>query len=182
MRNFANIAYGMDFVPLHFAIVRQPQLWTMDTFWKDSAQPIFRDVDTIYLRFPAKDGSDPMEATDQPAFDLLPEARAVLFSVMGRVQGERLGRVLINRLPSGASVLSHSDRVEGMTEKYYDRFHAVLQTNAGVDFRCGDEHVTMRTGDIWWFDNFTVHEVKNSGNTDRIHLVMDIRTRRKNAG
>ncbi len=181
MRNFTQLAVGMDFVPLHIALLRQPQLWTMDTFWKEKEGSYFQDVDTIYLRFPDKDGSgDPMEAFDQPAFDFLPEARPIIFAIMARVQGERLGRVLVNRLPSGKRVIAHSDRVEGMTDKYYDRFHAVIQTNAGVDFRAGDEHAAMRPGDIWWFDNFAEHEVKNGGNSDRIHMIVDIRTRHKN--
>jgi hypothetical protein len=33
----------------------------------------------------------------------------------------------------------------------------------------------MAAGDIWWFDNKTQHYVTNAGNTDRIHIVVDIR-------
>jgi len=52
----------------------------------------------------------------------------------------------------------------------------VLQSQPGVDFRAGDEHVFMPTGSVWWFQNKEEHEVINNSADDRIHLVVDIRT------
>jgi hypothetical protein len=34
----------------------------------------------------------------------------------------------------------------------------------------------MATGDIWWFNNRIEHEVINNSATERIHMVVDIRT------
>ncbi len=36
----------------------------------------------------------------------------------------------------------------------------------------------MKAGEAWWFDNSQEHEVVNNGITDRIHLIVDIRTSR----
>lgn len=129
-------------------------------------------MDTIYLRFPDKEAfrrghGDVNKAFDQPAFALLPEARPLIDML-----GSEVGRVLINRLMSGAKVLPHSDG----QDLYYSRYHVVLQTNDGVEFRCGQEYASMKQGEVWWFDNSAEHEVINRGETPRIHLIADIRT------
>jgi hypothetical protein len=36
----------------------------------------------------------------------------------------------------------------------------------------------MPKGTIWWFDNEKEHEVINNSANDRIHMVVDIRTRK----
>jgi quercetin dioxygenase-like cupin family protein len=43
--------------------------------------------------------------------------------------------------------------------------------------RCGDEENTMHTGELWWFDNKEVHEARNDGTTDRVHLIFDLEPR-----
>ena len=40
--------------------------------------------------------------------------------------------------------------------------------------RCGDEEVTMREGELWWFDNKEEHEARNESDHDRIHLIFDL--------
>jgi hypothetical protein len=192
MRNFMKLAEGIDVLPLLLSIKRMPELWSMDTYWKEHPVPVFREVDTIFLRFPNKppyefeseaallayrESVDEMECFDQPAFDLIPEARTLIFQLMARVQGERLGRVLINRLPPGAHVPAHCDSSRDM--KYYDRFHIVLETNPAIEFRAGDEGAHMGFGEVWWFENAVEHEVWNRGDSDRIHMIIDIRTSRK---
>lgn len=190
MRNFLKIATGFDVTPLLFSLNRQSNLWGMDRYWKDHPVPVFRDVDTIMLRFPEKipyefesdqkrfeylSGIDQMECSDQTAMDFLPESRPIIFGLMARVQGERLGRVMINRLPPGASIPAHSD-VDPIN-KYYDRFHCVLQSNPLVSFMCGDELFPMQSGEIFWFENALEHSVQNNGNEDRISLIIDVKSR-----
>ena len=154
----------------------KPEMWDLDTFWKDFPIPIFREVDTIYLRFPDKEAfrsgvGDVNECQDQPAMELLP-AKALIDQLVGEVSGSRVGRVLINRLLPCCKVLPHSDG----ENLYYSRYHVVLQTNDLIEFRCGQEYASMRDGEVWWFDNSVEHEVINHGDTPRIHLIVDIRT------
>lgn len=94
--------------------------------------------------------------------------------VMARVSGERLGRCMINRVRPGGKIHPHADTPEHAN--YYDRFHLVLETNEKALFRAEDEMVQMRTGDLWWFQNAVEHEVRNEGDTDRVHLIIDIKT------
>lgn len=187
MRNFVKLFQGVDIKPLQLAIMRRPELWKEDTYLRDYPQGPFGDTETIMLRFPVKTvkatqaeidtygASDTHhESIDYPAYKLLTEARPLVMNLMAYVQGERLGRVMINKLQPGGKVFPHTD-TPSHTD-YYSRFHIVLASNPDVTFRSGDEIVYMEPGSIWWFNNAKEHEVINNGNCDRIHVVVDIRT------
>lgn len=187
MRNFCRIAEMVDVIPLLASIKRRPELWREDTYLRDYPQGPFGDTDTIMLRFPVKTvletevelaafgRSDAQhESVDYPAFAKLTEARPIVFGLMAKVQGERLGRVMINRLRPGGRIFPHAD-TEAHAE-YFSRFHVVLETSPGANIRTGDETIHMQQGEVWWFDNSIEHEVLNNGSVDRIHMVVDIRT------
>lgn len=187
MKNFMRIAGNVDVIPLLLGIKRRPELWKADTYLRDYPQGPFGDTETIMLRFPVKtvlesqeelekygksDGQH--ENVDQPAYVKLPEARPIVFALMSHVQGERLGRVMINSLRPGGRIFPHADTPAHC--EYYTRFHVVLQTAPGANIRCGDEQVHMEAGSIYWFNNALEHEVVNNGSIDRIHMIVDIRT------
>jgi hypothetical protein len=81
---------------------------------------------------------------------------------------------MINKIRPGGRIYPHSDTP--VHAEYWDRFHVVLQSSPGVFFRAGDEDVYMATGETWWFQNLEEHEVINNSPSDRIHMVVDIRT------
>lgn len=188
MRNFHQLAAGVAIEPLLLAIKRQPALWREDTYLRDYPQGPFGDTDTIMLRFPVKTvlesqkeleeygkSDSQHESIDYPPFLYLPEARVIVFALMTTVQGERLGRVMINRLRPGGCVAAHADTP--VHADYYSRHHVVLQTGLGANIRCGNETVHMEKGTVWWFNNKLEHEVHNNSAVDRIHMIVDIRTR-----
>jgi hypothetical protein len=113
------------------------------------------------------------EVINYPAWDRLPQARAMIFDLMRRVDGERLGRVMITRLAPGKSILPHADT--DAHAAYYERYHIILQNGPGSVFRCGSEGVCMQPGEVWWFDNSVVHEVVNASSDDRLTMIIDIR-------
>lgn len=189
MNNFLKVADGIDIMPLLLAIRRRPELWKEDTYLRDYPQGPFKQIESIMLRFPVKgvyeteievqdhlSKYDQHENIDYPAYRELFEARAIIMPLMTRVQGERLGRCMINKIAPGGRIFPHADTP--VHADYYTRFHVVLQSNPGNDFRCGDEHVHMRVGECWYFNNKLEHEVVNNSDDDRIHLVIDIRTSR----
>lgn len=176
-------------MPLMIAIQRRPELWKEDTYLRDYPQGPFGDVETIMLRFPVKSVHatevdkldytsryDQHENIDYPPYKLLTEARPIVMEVMRYVGGERLGRVMINKIAPGGRIAPHTDTPEHTD--YYTRFHVVLNSQPGVDFRAGDEHVYMATGEVWWFANNQEHEVINNSADDRIHMIIDVRTSR----
>lgn len=189
MQHFQKLGQGIDVLPLLLAIKRRPELWREDTYLRDYAQGPFGEIESIMLRFPEKrvfeqeaeveaykrgeSKFDHHESIDYPPYQLLPEARPVVMNLMAYVQGERLGRAMVNKIKPGGVIYPHKDTPEHTS--YYSRFHVVLQSSPGVVFRAGSEKVYMETGSIWWFDNSQEHEVINNSAEDRIHLVIDIR-------
>ena len=189
MRNFLLLAQGVDVTPLLLAIRRRPDLWKEDTYLRDYPQGPFKQIESIMLRFPVKSVHeteeelqnhlstyDQHENVDYPAYKLLTEARPIVMSLMARVGGERLGRVMINKIAPGGVIFPHVD-TKSHTD-YYSRFHVVLQSQPGVYFRAGEETTYMAPGEVWWFDNAQEHEVINNSADDRIHMIVDIRTSR----
>lgn len=198
MNNFLKLAEGVDVMPLLLAIQRRGELWQEDTFLRHYPQGPFEDVQTIFLRFPERvvfDDADPAEqerkvdlykqnllpgfdqheSIDYPAYTLLPEARPMIQALMTRVGGVRLGRVMINRIKPGGRIFPHADSPEH-ANYWNNRLHIVLQSLPGNDFRCVDEHVWMKPGEVWWFDHRLDHEVVNHSADDRIHLLVDVRS------
>lgn len=181
MKNFICLARAVNVIPLAVQILRQPQLWREDTYLRDYPQGPFRDVETIFLRFPPcsvsemqRDAKDPHECVWMDGALHLPAARPLIFSLMQQVEGERLGRVMINKIRPGGIIYPHADTP--IHADYWDRFHYVVASAPGVLFRCGDETVGMQTGEAWWFQNAFEHEVINNSAQDRMHLIIDIRT------
>ncbi len=186
MRNFMLLAQGIDVTPLLLAIKRRSELWKEDTYLRDFPQGPFQQIETIMLRFPEKRGIDALaesqdanstydqqESIDYPPYAVLHEARPMVMALMTRVGGERLGRVMINKIAPGGVIYPHVDTK--LFTDYYKRFHIVLESQPGVVFRSGDEHTYMATGEVWWFDNSQEHEVINNSGGDRIHMVIDIK-------
>lgn len=171
----------IDVLPLCHAIERQPELWNQNDMRSTYPGSPHNEVDDIWLRFDEnptdlKSVMDGHESVNYPALLALPQARPLIFGLMARVEGERLGRTMITRLKPGARIGAHVD--SGDHAAYYDRYHVVLQGCAGSMFECGGETVNMRTGELWWFDNGVEHAVANNSADDRIHLIVDIRTTR----
>ncbi len=189
MKNFMRLSTGMDVGQVLLAIKRRADLWTEDTYLRDFPQGPFQQIESIMLRFPVKSvleteaelqqhfsAYDQHENVDYPAYKMLPEARSLVMNLMAYVGGERLGRVMINKIAPGGKIFPHADTP--VHADYYTRFHLVLQSQPGVVFRAGDEQVYMATGDVWWFDNKQEHEVINNSADERIHMIVDIRTSR----
>lgn len=189
MNNFQILASGVDVLPLLLAIKRRPDLWKEDTYLRDYPQGPFGEVETIMLRFPEKSVKetqaeveahllthDPHENIDYPAYKVLHEARQLVSNLMARVQGERLGRVMINKIAPGGQIFPHSDTPSHC--EYYTRFHLVLWGEPGAVLTCAGEQFDMKTGDCFWFNNALTHSVINNSRSERISMVIDIRTSR----
>lgn len=83
-----------------------------------------------------------------------------------------LGRAKIVCLPAGKQVLPHIDQGE-----YYqvrNRYHFVIHSTTGSWMKAEDEEVRMKEGELWWLDNKRIHETRNDGDEDQIHLVIDM--------
>jgi hypothetical protein len=187
MKHFQKIGEGIDVIPLLNAAVRHKSLWNANSLRQHFPDSPHSSVEDIWLRFTdmtefERTGDlgvvgDDLECIAYPAWHALPQAQPIVFSVMRRVEAERLGRVMITRLDPGKRIAPHAD-VLGAYAGYYSRYHVPLQSQPGVSFRAGNEQVFMAAGELWWFDASAEHEVVNNSADDRIHLIIDVRVSR----
>lgn len=184
MKNFYRIAENVDVVQLMLALQQKPDLWDQNRLRTTHENTPHAQVSDIWLRFNdislfQNAGVDPAildqhESICYPAWHQLPEAQRLVHDLNARVKGFRIGRVLITKVRPGCRITKHVD--SGDHAAYYERFHIVLQSGPGCLFRGDDEQVHMKTGDCWWFQNKSEHEVINNSKVDRVHLIVDIHT------
>ena len=84
---------------------------------------------------------------------------------------EVFGRSRLMKLGVTSEVKLHVD----MNYHWYTRvrIHIPVITNPDVTFYCADQQIHMQAGESWIFNSWRRHRVTNSGNADRVHLVID---------
>jgi hypothetical protein len=178
MKHFQQLAAGLNVTPLMNALQRQPELWDANPIRTQHPGTAHAEVSDILVWFNNLDQIaegiiDDKEAIPFPAWDKLPQLRPFIFDLMRTVEGTRLGRVIITRLPPGKTITPHVD--QGAPATYYSRYQLALQSLPGALFHIGEETVNFRSGDLWFIDNETVHSVENFSADDRIVCIIDIR-------
>ena len=178
MRHFLQIAGGLDITPTLLALSINADLWNENNLRTKHPGTAHSQVDDIWLLF-NRIPQNPAEVVDDVqvipyrGWDALHPLRPLVLDLMRRVDGIQLGRVLVTRLKPGARILPHVD--QGAPAEVFDRYQIALQSLPGANFRIGEESVTFKTGDVWWIDNRTEHEVVNNSRDDRIVCIVDVR-------
>jgi hypothetical protein len=113
--------------------------------------------------------SDPActDFEDTPFLQEAPYLRSVLATFKCPLQSVRL-----MRLTPGSEIKEHCDH-DLSAELGQVRMHIPITTNPGVDFLLNGTHVSMSPGSCWYLRLADPHAVKNRGETDRVHLVID---------
>ncbi len=171
----------VDVRPMLAALDANPQVWNQHT--ARLKQYAHSGVSDIWVRYRSyKDWTGDLgefnnahEAVWYPVADILP-VREIVYKVMTAVEGERLGGVLITRIPPGGSVKPHVDR--GWHASHYDKFAIQLAGNAAQGFCFKAARLTPLAGDLYAFNNSLTHWVENPSDEHRITLIICIRTRR----
>lgn len=78
----------------------------------------------------------------------------------------------ILRLGVGAEIKPHRDHELGYEDGNF-RLHIPIITNSQVEFILDDTKLKMLPGECWYTNVNYVHSVKNEGESDRVHLVID---------
>lgn len=179
MKHFLLISGNLDVLPLLYAVSIRPELWDQHPYRTGFPGSPHGEVSDILLRFQVPDLEGDIqksnanhETVPYPAWWILPEARPLVFGLMGRVGATRLGRVMLTQLRPGCAIPAHVDAPPHST--YYQRHHITLcAPPQGCMFRIEEEGVNMRPGECWWVNNGAEHEVYNDGETERIVLIVD---------
>jgi hypothetical protein len=178
MKNFQQLAFNVDVLPLMHQIQRQPELWNENTLRTCHPGTAHSQVSDIWVWFnnltdDVSSVVDDRETIPYKAWYRLPAVRPIVFGLMRQVEGVRLGRVLITKLPCGKEITPHVD--QGAPAEYYERYQIALQSLPGALFHIEDETVNFKTGEIWHINNNARHSVVNNSADDRIALIVDIR-------
>lgn len=163
----------LNVAPLLWALQANPHLWDQNRMRTESEDSPHHGVSDIWVRY-ALDATieGPHESVWYPAADVLP-VREVIYPLMSYVKGERLGGVLITKIPPGQSVKPHHD--DGWHARYYDKFAVQLQSAPGQKFCFDNEELEPMPGDVYRFENQHTHWVTNNTPHDRITMIVCIK-------
>ena len=182
MRHILKIGQGINVLPLHNAILRNETLWNRypERAFKGSPH---EDVDDIWVRCNHRSAWD----KDHPEkfmarhdsvwypeyYELKHALDPILFPLMANVQAERLGGILITRVPAGKSVKPHID--PGWHAAYYDKYAVQIASTPSQKWCNEDGEMVTLPGDVYWFANNVQHWVLNESEFDRITLIVSLK-------
>lgn len=167
----------VDIAPLVAQIEAQPELWNQYNYRKGLDPHLemsdiwvrYNDIKNLGPRF-----NDEHEAVWYPAYHALPYLKQLIFPLLAKVEGTRLGGVLITKIPPGCEIKPHIDR--GWHVDKFDKFYISLKSQPGANFCSGNEVLCPKAGEIWRFDNRLAHWLKNESAEDRMTLIVCIET------
>lgn len=184
MNNVLHILSGINVLPMLLELKQNPQLWDEHTFRTANPMSPHRDVSDIWVRYNAIENFDPQwpmrfheehDSVWYPAAELLPSLRKFALDLMRHVDGDRLGGILITRIPAGAQCHPHVDTGPWHAD-YYEKFALQLESDPAQAFHFEEGSFSARPGDVYWFNNTPVHWVTNDSAVDRITAIVCIHT------
>lgn len=178
MNRIKLLAEGLDVQPMLSALAAHPELWDQFTARTEHPSSPHYGLSDIWARFaaPGVDGSKPHDATWYPCADLMP-IREMVYPLMSMVNGDRLGGVLITKIPAGKQCKPHRD--PGWHARYYKKFAVQLAADPAQEFCFEGESLVTKPGDLFTFDNAFTHWVTNPTPHDRITAIVCIQTDRE---
>lgn len=155
-------------------------LWDANPLRRTAPGSPHSQMTDIWARFGAPNGDDysvlgkEHDAVWYPFIDQLPDVKDIAFKLMALVNGERLGGVLITKLPAGSKIAPHVD--DGWHAGYYDKIYVPIKNEKGsvFGFECGN--IEPEAGTAWWFRNDVTHWVNNDSDQDRLSMIVCIKT------
>lgn len=103
----------------------------------------------------------------------IPEVKEICGAIMGFTSGQKLGGVLITKLPPGKNISAHIDT--GWHAKHYDKYFVAIKNEPGASFDFEKVSVDPKEGDVYAFRNDVMHSVSNNSNVDRIAMIVCIK-------
>jgi aspartyl/asparaginyl beta-hydroxylase (cupin superfamily) len=96
-----------------------------------------------------------------------------LDKIRNHFKTEIISMMFYSMIP-GANIHPHRDMI-GNVGWGGLRFHIPVQTNPNLIFKVSNKRVVMNVGELWALDTSYLHSVNNLGETERIHLVFDVK-------
>jgi len=178
MQNLRILSRGINTSLLQLQLRQHPELWNANTKRTENPTSPHREVSDIWVRYNEEQSTsgEPHESVWLPGHELIPAIQEHVFATMSAVRGERLGGILITRIPPGGRVYPHRDL--GWHAEYYDKFALQIEAHEQQAFFFEEGGEITLPGDLYWFRNQENHWVVNDSPVDRVTLIMCIRTNR----
>ncbi len=180
MDSFLKITDNLPVNLIVNSLEKHPELWDQNPQRRISEGSPHNEMVDIWARFgDISDGNLSRLRTEHdsiwyPFIDKLNGVKDICFTLMSMVDGERLGGVLITKLPAGKCISPHVD--SGWHAQYYEKFYVALRNDEGSIFGFNDGEIKAESGDCYLFRNDRLHWVNNFSNSDRLSMIVCIKT------
>lgn len=192
MQDFNLVATGFDVKPYLEQLEANPDLWDKRDFRKvsryDGQLSPHRESNDIWVRHQSYDGLGEYDKPEgaasvhipsisewYPESLKLPAAFDMAEKVASTLGAIQMGGHYIIRLGAGKKVYPHRDFSWHST--YYNKYMVILKTQDGVKFGWERSGIMLpEAGDLWNFENDTVHWVINDSDEDMIIATFSVRT------
>ncbi len=187
MGSFFKITDNIDIDALKNNLINHPELFGQYGQRKYADKSPHNGMTDIWVRYNdinpyIEKGSmegfnDEHESSWYPVINDLPEIVPIVFDIMKLMKGERLGGVLITKLPAGEKIDRHEDH--SWHAHYYEKIYVPIQNENGAKFCFDDGEINPEVGEAYWFNNNVPHWVINDSSIDRIAMIICIKTMEK---
>lgn len=176
------IASGFDVSKALRQIADHPEIWNEHSQRTEFYGTPHSGISDIWVRYndlsnletdPAAFFQGEHESLWYPVIDKIPAVRALVRQVFKQVGGNRLGGVLITKIPPGGEVTPHVDT--GWHASFYEKFAVQLQGNDRQAFHFEGFELRPSPGDLYTFENSKLHWVTNNSDEDRMTLIICIK-------
>jgi len=177
---FKKILSGLNVEPIKSSLLNNPQLWDQNPQRRICKGSPHSEMTDIWVRFGDTANGDFSASVAEhdsiwyPSADVIEGAKRMAFDVMAAVDGERLGGILITKLPPGGRIQPHSD--SGWHAEYYEKFYVAISAPDKSVFGFDGGEIIADNGDCWLFRNNIAHWVINDSDQDRISMIICIKT------
>jgi hypothetical protein len=174
--NFKVLFRDLDISDLKSAILEVPQVdWDENKLRQKAFPNVARYTETIMLKF-----NGPTQNIEHPSktktFDAWHKWKDLLNPIIDRLEtlypNPFISKCIFPKLLVGGIINKHKDGGDTLTLVH--RIHVPIITNEDTLFTCGDETINMKEGYAYEVNNQRYHSVVNNGNTDRVHLLIDL--------
>lgn len=176
--NIQLLPHQFDVAPLVGQLEAHPDIWNQYRWRTEHPRSPHREIDDIWVRYNAVENlgahfNDPHEAVWYPVVEKIPGVKSLVSEVMDAVEGQKLGGVLITRIPAGKQVYPHVD--QGWHALHYEKFAVQLRGTPEQAFCFPGEKLSALPGESYQFNNQACHWVLNPTYQDRVTLIVCIR-------
>lgn len=167
-------------------IKQNPQLWDQHrerTWFPESPHYGVNDIwvrgrDWKHLNQDWREFYDaPYDSVWHPPAAVLPAVKEICFQLMALTRGEKLGVVLVTRIPPGGQVKPHND-AGSYNSDCFEKYCVQLASHPEQAFCYEDGSYSAMPGEVYWFRNTVPHWVVNPTPVERISLIVSIMSER----